>query len=212
MAKIRYRKHSRFAEPAARPYVAAIGQVALAWNDLHEEFAFLFITVMGGESHRKVLAVWNAIDFDRPKRKMLRAAVPQMAETVLLKRPQAIEDINWLLARTDSLEDARNDCIHSPLLATGQLARILAEISKVRLLPVVPHMATDNPRAKKLLNKDLLTEFRWCRDQAITLSIYAARINRVLAHDELPWPRRPALPDRGLKKIRRAAPRPPRPR
>jgi len=128
-----------------------------------------------------------------------------MCEKEIGERSTMVADILWLLGEVDKLEDARNDCVHSRLLAPSALALVLAELAKVEMPPVMPDLLRENKRALKLRNKDLLTEFRWCRDQAVTLANYARLIGMVLLGDKGSWPRKPKLPNRGLKKPRRSA-------
>jgi hypothetical protein len=184
MARIRFGKLSSSKQPEVRPYALAVGQVAFAWNDLHEELAMLFIAVMGSIVHKKALATWNAVEFDRPKRKMLLAAIAQSTEEEIKARPELIEDTKWLLAQAEALEDTRNDCVHSPLFATGYLAKLLiaAAMEGVRFLPVVPQTNLGNRRALKLAERsNLLAEMRWCRDQAEALSRYTSALARAVA-------------------------------
>ena len=65
--------HATFKEPPFEPYALAIGRLAMAWNDLHERLANLFWTVMGAGFLDRPIAVWNAANFDRARREMLKA-------------------------------------------------------------------------------------------------------------------------------------------
>ena len=90
------------------------------------------------------------------------------------------------MRRADALEDARNDALHSPLWAYPETPVV------VRPVTGLGHI-----RAQKLSEKrHLLREFRWCRDSAMILALFA--YDRTLLSDYMkPWPGRPQLPNRG---------------
>ncbi len=69
-----------YSHPVFRPYVAALGQIPLAWNGLHSQRALLFCTVMGGRYSNQFLAVWHAIKSDRMQRDVLEAAARESRE------------------------------------------------------------------------------------------------------------------------------------
>lgn len=106
----------RFTEKIFKPYVTAIGELALAWNDLHEKLGWLFGHMMEAGDER-ALNIWNSPQFDRPKRALLEAVVKAMPNQMQRDYPRLKDDILWLLKQADVLEDARNTAIHSPLLA-----------------------------------------------------------------------------------------------
>lgn len=193
-----------YATKAYEPYALAIGQVALAFNHLHEMLGVLFGAVMQtsvsgiGQS----FLVWHSSQFDRPKRHMLKAALGGMSATAQARLPTFRDEVVWLLHQVDELEEVRNNTIHSPLLLfTPDLERDGAEPHWGR---VMPDALLGNPRAKKLIGKsDLLNEFRWCRDTARALSIYSVHMGFSLFDPSQPWPKRPRLPNRGQRKSRR---------
>jgi hypothetical protein len=183
-----------FAGPKYKPYALAIGQLALAWNALHEDLALLFIELLANGRAYPATDLWNSAAFDRPKRAMLRSLV----KTGHSKHDEFLKlgpDLNWLLDQVDRVEDVRNDAIHSALVfyrdddrspqSTGLAGR------------VTPSVAFGNPRAAKLAKRDLLTEFRWCRDASVVLSAFAGSLyEAVAARGE--WPNRPSLPNRAV--------------
>ncbi len=172
-----------------RPYVAALGQLALAWNGLHETLSLLFCAAMGGGFANQYLAVWHAIKNDRAQRDMLVAAVVSNFQGT--NPVHYVEDVKWLCRMADVLEEERNNALHSPLWA----AQTPAGYATVRPLTGLGH-----ERAKKLASKDLLFEFRWCRDRAIALATYAELIDQeisIYGSRRLPtWPERPPWPVR----------------
>ena len=51
-----------YTNKAFRPYVIALGQFNLAWNDLHVSLSLLFCTLMGGGFVNKFLAIWTVLN------------------------------------------------------------------------------------------------------------------------------------------------------
>jgi hypothetical protein len=175
-------------DPVFRPYVTALGQLALAWNGLHESLALLYCTIMlSGQKRQPVnqhLAVWHALKSDRAQREILKAAAESNLFGAL---PIKFEkDVDWIFERANVLEDARNDALHSPLLGYHVEDQII----------IVPSTGLGHVRAQKLAKRDLLAEFRWGRDSALLLARFALSVNGGLRDLELPWPDRPAWPSR----------------
>jgi hypothetical protein len=170
--------------PAFRPYAIALGQLALAWNDLHLSLATLFCTAMGGGFVNPVLAIWNALKSDRSQREILLAAAKA---TLANGRSQKLaEEIEWICKRADALEDSRNDALHSPLWGAprGPGAPLVS-----------PVVGLGHVRANKLLGKNLLAEFRWCRECSTKLRDYATELDMAFSRGR-PLPDRPRLPPR----------------
>lgn len=187
----------RFTEPEFQPYVAAIGQASLAWNDLHEMLAALFELVILGGWKNVANSVWHSSNQDRASRAMLKSVLHTIGIRWPRGFPKAEDDIKWLLDRVESLEDQRNDIVHSPLwlMRAPSLAKSLGIRSRV-----LPSVFSGHRRAAKLAEKDLLTEFRWVRDTALCLRDYAGDIMATLEGQLSTWPERPKLPNRGRKK------------
>jgi hypothetical protein len=198
-------RDNRFTEKGLQPYVIAIGQLVLAWNDFHEKLGMLFCVTMGGEWVTRWAAIWHSAGFDRPKRKMLEGAARSAPKTQNETYPRMVEDIAWILSEADKLEEARNNAVHSPLLLLGDSP--LVEAAGM-VGHVIPDMIFGNPRARKMAKKDLLTEFRWCRDATLVLRDFCVLLERAIATGGLSWPDRPRLPTRGLKRSRRGRRRP----
>jgi len=175
-----------YTHAAFRPYALALGQLALAWNGLHETLGVLFCSVMGGGIANQFLAVWHALKADRAQRDILLAAA-----RTNIRGPQPvkfIKDIEWVCKQADALEDKRNDALHSPLWGYKRGAHTT----------ILPMAGFGHVRATKLFEKkDLIKEFRWCRDSAIILRDFAEAIDWALADYNRLWPERPSLPNRG---------------
>lgn len=188
----------RYTSAAYRPYVMAIGQIALAWNDLHESIGVLFNSITTIATDDKVQAAFQAIDSDRLKRKMLKAAFSQLDAKEIRLNPTAVDDIKWACGQIDALEEARNNAIHSPLH--------MFVFSREFNLPhgVLPNDVYGNTRAAKLRNKDLLTEYRYVRDATIVLRDFIDGIEESWnwTYRRSSAPVRPQLPNRGQKNPR----------
>jgi hypothetical protein len=174
-----------------RPYEQAIGHVSVEWNRLQEHlgiiFARMFLTVSIVPR-----AIWHSTQSDRAQREMLRAALDAAAVEHLFGRNQAVEDIKWLLNEAHKLAERRNNALHAPYV-------IIADDQGTRFAPMD---FSGNPRAAKLVKKDLLIEFAWYADCARVLSDYAFAVQYALALPHQPWPGRPALPVLQQKKSR----------
>lgn len=181
-----------------RPYVTAIGQIALAWNDLHEAIGVFFYSIIAlADSDGKIEAAFQAVDSDRTKRKMLKAGFSNLDPKERQLNPRAIEDVKWLCNQIDALEEARNNAIHSPLHSFDALP--LPDLPK----GVQPNYVYGNLRAAKLRDKDLLSEYRYVRDATIALRDFAHAIEESwnwTSRGVPTFPQRPQLPNRGQKK------------
>lgn len=178
-----------YTHKAFLPHVTALGQLALAWNGLHEVLAFLFCHAMGAGYSNHFLTVWHALKVDRAQRDILLAAVK--TTPLAVPPPKFAEEIRWICERADVLEDARNDALHSPLWA---------QKSGPNNTVVGPMVGLGHVRAQELLQKHLLSEFRWCRDAAMLLHDFAYDIDLSLSDHTRPWPKRPAWLARGQTK------------
>jgi len=203
------RASQRYTSAEFQPYVTALGQLALSWNDLQESLAGLFWTSMltappqaGDVVRYTALRVWHAVKSDRSQRDMLKASINH--QTVDWGRPKFVEDANWLLARVESLETTRNDAIHSPLFHTERSLYGTAFGASSPDEKIAPAAWLFNPRATSLARRGhLLNELRYCRDYAIKLSDFARAIDSALVNRGTAkvWPDRPSIPKRGKQKV-----------
>jgi hypothetical protein len=196
VGKARSRRSQRYTGREFLPYVTALGQLALAWNDLQESFKELFWTAMlpgppqAGDSYEfTALYLWNCIPSDRQQRKMLRAVLDCLPGE--WNRPNFISDATDALNDADRLEDWRNDAVHSPLFYAPKSLHGLAVQGGDKVVPV---QWLFNPRAVKLAQReDLLSEFRYVRDAALALSDYIRAMNSALVNSHKPWPKKQTL-------------------
>jgi len=192
-----------YTEIQYRPYALAIGQANLAWNDLHLCLCSLFGLSNGGNSHvfeNTLAAIWHSSGNDRTCRNMLRATVltPGMEATV--RFPSLPESLGWLLGRADSLEDARNDLIHSPFTRYDPVWLLSDDLVEPPLR-VQPAKFTGHVRAKKLAkNADVLRAIRLFREETLVLRDFALHlVSSMMFPEHFPWPEIPQLPNRGEK-------------
>ena len=190
---------------AFEPYVTAMGQLTLAWNGLHETLAILFSMVMGGGNVGKFLAIWHAIKVDRTQRDILLAAARADQFPGFESYPRLVPDLEWMCDKAHKVEGARNDALHSPLWGSQRGPGSTL---------VIPLTGLGHVRAQKLMAKDLLTDFHWCRDASQVLTGFARELDIAMTEFGLAWPDRPDWRDRPKAPPRVARqvklPRPPR--
>jgi hypothetical protein len=198
----------RFTGRQFEPYVKAIGQLTLAWNSLQEAMAHTFEILLTDsvrpseyDKALQIRAAWHAARSDHTQRQMLLAAASNATGAEIRGFPKLATDLIWVVKKVDDLSVSRNAIIHSPLTIVSGKANELAQY----LWPdfrsdepdrVVPVYMTGNQLALRLSQKDLLAEFRWCRDSALVYRDFVAHINRALGSAGYSWPNRPAPPTR----------------
>jgi hypothetical protein len=188
-------KGDRFTEKKWNKYALAIGQTALAWNDLYEALAMLFATLQGGGWVHKHYAIWHSQTMDRAKRELLKGAIAYLTQDEEARFPRMAEAVKWIADTTEKLEDARNNTIHLPLFFVSNTG--LGAAARAMGMPeVLPQMVQGHPRALRMAEKDLLAEFRWCRQSILVVRDFTRHLGRALSASHAPWPDIPKLPDR----------------
>jgi hypothetical protein len=187
---------ARYTEIAFRPYLIAVGQVAMAANDLADRLSGLFWTITGGGFADVPLASWSALPTDRTQQRMLRdtiaAAFPKGGGSYNQVRfPTAAKELDWLLIEAGKVLSDRNNVIHCPF--------ILHPSGATRV--VMTQTVMQNPQAVTLQEiidsgRDLLTEIRWFRDKMLILRDYCWLCDDALCRDNAEWPKKPRLPSR----------------
>jgi hypothetical protein len=199
----------RFSEPYFETHVKLVGSVLLAWNDLHEHLASVFVTVMGKPHWRRSFAIWHETRNDFGKRRLLRTALANLSEEDgpdVSPKVHAAKEIGWILDTIDKLEGFRDDSAHTPLthrtfgdsiLDFGDILSV-PDILSLQQQVVVPQAGFNNPRAVRFEKnrRDLLVESRYARDRILILRDYVVAIDCVWWNSPLPWPDRPSLPER----------------
>ena len=169
------------AEKISRPYMEEIGRLACAWNGLQESLADLFWAILENPNGVVPFAIWHSISSDRSQREMLKAANAKFQWPDRIKH--AKKDIEWLLNETGKLADRRNDGLHAPYALITGLAG-----TEFR-----PPDHSLNPRATKLIGKDILKELKWYAATATTLHSYSRGIRFALVFPQQhAWPQKTA--------------------
>jgi hypothetical protein len=200
----RYPDFQRYASPAFRPHALAIGQIALAWNELHEVLCAFFASMTATIDEWKIEAAWQSLPSDRAKRGMLKAVFNNLSGEDRRRNPRAQEDMKWLLNQLDRAEEDRNNAVHAPLI---MFTTPIWESLGKRIGVVQPDDVRENKRAVNLSNKNLLDEYRNVRDEIIILRCFAEAIEDAWCwsgKQTRTWPDRPRLPNRGQKSRGRA--------
>lgn len=196
-------------EEAFDLYTAAVGRVAAAWNRLHDRMENLFCKIMNADSEL-LSAVWHSTYSDRSQRQMLEAAIKASKPLPLWGHlpDTANEDLLWLMKRSHSLSDKRDEAVHAPCWyfeeTAGGIDVIVSAYSKHR-------------RARALEGKDLLIEFDWLERYIRELILFtdsaAITIPYARAAQHGPsWPQKPRVPDRRPKTALRGRLRRPPPK
>src|SRR5689334_2338290 len=167
-----------------KAYVAAIGQAAIAWNGLHEALRSLFALFLASETVPTHAAIWYSQNNDRAQRNMLMALARSDYDHGDIS-DEIFQRVRWLINAANDLATVRDVAIHAPLVSDSK-----------SITPWTLH-GIGHPKAIKLLDKNLLAEFRWCRDAAITLTDFCLRLEFALTRIRpYPLPDIPSLPNR----------------
>jgi hypothetical protein len=170
-------------EAAFAPYTQAAGEVINAWNKLQEQFNRLFVALTA-MPRDMATAIWHSARCDSLQRQMLTAALAATPDEKWTGRLSAgKDDIRALIRCASDLAEDRNDAIHAP---------VSLAIDGAKLVPI-PVYFNGNPRAKRLKGKDILVEFRRCRDTANLLREFAEKVETALSFPSYAWPDKPAL-------------------
>jgi hypothetical protein len=212
-----------FTSKPYRGFALAVGQLVLTWNDLHEKLGFLFSAALSqcgrefvpGKFDMEYIVrqadilsgVWSSAPFDRGKRELFAGALTETLAEEFSRFPSFIADIRWILGEANTIEDIRNNAVHTPFQMGGHPeARTVDQIAAT--YGMQPNVYMKNKRALGVLkhspNKNLLREIRWARDAVETLRAFTHQISLAVTY-AAPWPHRPRLPNRGQKSARSRA-------
>jgi hypothetical protein len=154
---------------------------------------------MGGGWVNRPLAIWHGATRDGAKRQMLKAAISHLEPIETENRPKLVEEVLWILDVAQKLEGLRDDSAHTPLHAsTEQNLYTIGNLLHFGSTLIFPNTGFQNPRAMRLNqgSRNLLIDYRYARERIVILRDYAIAIDAAWSNASLPWPDRPALPDR----------------
>jgi hypothetical protein len=202
-----WRRRSRFQSKKFQPYAVAIGQMNMAWNDFHEVLGSLFMEIMAERASNPDLKqvvrglfrsriIWGQISSDRQKRLLVLELAKWLGRERQEAFPTLMDDLKFLTKRADSLEEKRNNVIHSPV---DEVRNALSDVPYGAIVA-----ASLNARGRKLegpskrRDRELLSTIRLYRDYATVLASYARDLINAWQAAERgrrrAWPRRPPLP------------------
>jgi hypothetical protein len=173
-------------EKAFREHAIEIGHLARSWNRLHDNLGEIFSQIVSPQYPFVSLRIWHSIMSDRTQREMLKIAYQTKGALDTKRFPQAEDSLKWLIGEAQKLADRRNDAIHAPF-------RVGIQVFNDFKIIVEPDTGHENPRAKKLEGKDVLSELKFYRASSDTLLEYSTAISRSFFLDA-PWPQKPTMP------------------
>jgi hypothetical protein len=200
-------KGSRLRTPAQRrreqerkfkPLAVELGWIAYEWNRLHEALGELFADAMGADTYT-ALSAWHAVRSDLTQRQMLKAAASHRVSRATPENARLWGAVVDLVDEVNKLSDKRNNAIHAPLVFATD---IVGDVMSVQPLDFL-----GNERARKLANRELLTEFQWYRRSGSVLAKYANVLHYAFNDPNYQLPQKPILPTRGQKDGSKPLPR-----
>jgi len=158
-------------------HAAAIGEIAIAWNTLHELFGNIFHMLLSPANHEYCWAAWHSISSDSQQRTILNAVI----NATLKDAPNAVlQELKWVLHRVAPQE--RNASIHTPFMA----------IIEEGAIKYVPSHQSGHRYATQLKGKDLKVEFKTYHLRIIAAITFVRAINQLIFEDaKSPLPSRP---------------------
>lgn len=104
------RKDTHPLEKAAlERHAAAVGEIVLAWNDLHEHLSFIFSTILAHPHPLVAHALWTTLANDAAQRDLFLAAL-EMPD--IGPPPRIREKFKWAIKQLGGLAVYRNDIVH----------------------------------------------------------------------------------------------------
>ena len=160
-------------------FAKAIGRATLAWNDLHISIGSIFWALTKIPNGSAPGAIWHSLKSDRAQRDMTLELAMLDAMGYTISDKLSIE-IKWLLDRCTSLEDTRNNLLHSPFIFNDG--------------EVIPFHLGQHKRALKLHGRDLSAHCEHFYESVTILRDYAEGLERTIRGIEEAAPPRPQLP------------------
>lgn len=168
--------HRDFHNPAFDDIARELGRVTLAWSDLHVSLGGLFATILRIPNRMTPGAIWDAIKVDRTQRDILNS----LSQTKALGHCLPVEarnDIKFLTSELNTLQEYRNNLIHSPYLLSGK--------------DVVVYHGGTHVRALSLESRDLIKECASIYASIIVFRNYVVELEEAIQGRQTTWPQRP---------------------
>jgi hypothetical protein len=197
------KQRQRAKEQAFKPLATEIGWIAFEWNRLQAALAELFSDALNvSDVHETKTSigfnVWHSVRSDLTQREMLKAAASSREVTATPERRPVWTAIEGLVDKITSISHRRNDALHVPLIFVAT-----HEGYEVETLAFF-----GSPQAKKLSDKDLLTEFEWYRKSLAVLADHAETLHcTIIDPEHFSLQPIPALPTLGQKASPKRSPR-----
>lgn len=159
----------------------SIGRLTLAWNSLHLELFVIFASISGYSNRLIPGSIWHAINSDRAQREILKDLTKLEALGFDLSK-EIRREINWVIDKTNNLENIRNDFIHTTFAISEDKAFTL-------------HLG-QHKRGLSFEGRDIQAEADWLFGRTSILSDYSTQITNAIRRPNEPLPERPLLPNR----------------
>jgi len=140
-------------------HAEALCHVSLAWTRVHEIMAMLFGLLLRPVPEERAYAIWHSIKNDRSQRDMLWA----LAQASLSADSEIRKAIKWAVEKLLSLENSRNDALHSPYVLVHD---------EERGPTMVANELTGNKRAANLSGRDLGVELESYKKNVAAVADY----------------------------------------
>jgi hypothetical protein len=149
-------------------HAEALGHISLAWTRVHEIMAMLFGLLLRPVPEERAYAIWHSIKNDRSQRDMLWA----LAQASLSADSEIRKAIKWAVEKLLSLENSRNDALHSPYVLS---------YDERRGPTMIANETTGNRRAANLSGRDLGVELESYRKNVPAVADYLWEVVRRLS-------------------------------
>lgn len=161
-------------------HAQAVGQVSIAWNDLHSSLFEIFWFCIGTDKHEIAHAIWHTFQSDRSQRSLLVATAQHALSN------KSFIAIKWIAKCADKIAEDRNSLIHADINFT------LSDDGMV----IHPNLVSSRYQHQEYLSKADLTRIsQKVSGDLRVLSQYTRDIFWHLADPETfaLWPYRPRL-------------------
>jgi hypothetical protein len=155
-----------------------VGNVAIQWNSLCETLGNIFVTLVANENRDRGYVAWHSLKSDRSQREMIEGVVKHM----LPEKSKLREEFHWMFGRINSLENDRNNIVHSPyaVLFTDKSPDRHGDFE----LAMIADTTTGHRRAENLRGKVIRSECEMVARRIASINVYAMKLGRLAASKE----------------------------